>query len=306
MQLSRLFELVYLLLDRKGMTADELAEHFEVSRRTIYRDVDTLAQAGIPIYAERGKGGGIRLTEQFVLNKSVLSAEERRSLLAALRGMEAVGPGGAGPVLDKLSALFGGEEEDWLQVDFSAWSPDSPLTDRFRRLREAIFRREVLTFLYSGAAGGTEVRNAEPMKLVFRGNDWYLLAWCRRREDFRYFKLTRMDGVEAPGERFRRRALPPPATEDRADGYGGSAVDLEARIAPTMAFRVRDEFPPERREELPDGGFRVRLRLPDNEWMYEYLMTYGGALRVLSPERVRQELARRHRAAWETNKEEDG
>ena len=97
MQLSRLFELVYLLLDRKGMTADELAEHFEVSRRTIYRDVDTLAQAGIPIYAERGKGGGIRLTEQFVLNKSVLSAEERRSLLAALRGMEAVGPGGAGP-----------------------------------------------------------------------------------------------------------------------------------------------------------------------------------------------------------------
>ena len=191
-------------------------------------------------------------------------------------------------------------------MDFSAWSPDSPLTGRFRRLREAIFRREVLAFRYSGAAGGTEVRTAEPMKLVFRGNDWYLLAWCRRREDFRYFKLTRMDGVEAPGERFRRRALPPPATEDRADGYGGSAVDLEARIAPTMAFRVRDEFPPERREELPDGGFRVRLRLPDNEWMYEYLMTYGGALRVLSPERVRQELARRHWAAWETNKEEDG
>ena len=86
-----------------------------------------------------------------------------------------------------------------------------------------------------------------------------------------------MDGVEAPGERFRRRALPPPATEDRADGYGGSAVDLEARIAPTMAFRVRDEFPPERREELPDGGFRVRLRLPDNEWMYEYLIRRGPA-----------------------------
>ena len=191
-------------------------------------------------------------------------------------------------------------------VYYPAWPPDSPLTDRFRRIREAIFRREVLTFRYSGAAGGTEVRTAEPMKLVFRGNDWYLLAWCRRREDFRYFKLTRMDGVEAPGERFRRRALLPPATEDRADGYGGSAVDLEARIAPTMAFRVRDEFPPERREELPDGGFRVRLRLPDNEWMYEYLMTYGGALRVLSPERVRQELARRHWAAWETNKEEDG
>ena len=88
MQLSRLFEQVYLLLDRKGMTADELAEHFEVSRRTIYRDVDTLAQAGIPIYAERGKGGGIRLTEQFVLNKSVLSAEKRRSLLAATDALQ--------------------------------------------------------------------------------------------------------------------------------------------------------------------------------------------------------------------------
>lgn len=111
-----------------------------------------------------------------------------------------------------------------------------------------------------------------------------------------------MDGVEAPGSGSGARALPPPATEDRADGYGGSAVDLEARIAPTMAFRVRDEFPPERREELPDGGFRVRLRLPDNEWMYEYLMTYGGpcgsvsgAVRRSCPPAL---------AAWETNKEE--
>lgn len=301
MQTSRLFEIVYLLLDRKCVTAAELAQRFEVSVRTVYRDVDTLAQAGVPIYAERGRGGGIRLTENFVLSKTALSEEERRGILSALHGMDAAGAGEARAALQKLSALFGGESEDWIEIDFSAWSPDSPISARFQTLKEAILSRRAVRFRYSGAGGETRERTAEPARLVFRGNDWYLLGWCRYREDFRYFKLSRMDTLTVLDEGVQRRRPP----EHEAAGYGHSApgVDVLAEISPAMAYRVRDEFLPRQVEERPDGSFHVRRQMPEDEWLYEYLMTYGGHLRVLEPERVRRELARRFRAGWESNKE---
>ena len=108
MQISRLFEIVYLLLERRSVTARELAERFEVSPRTIYRDVDALAQAGIPVYADRGQGGGIRLMEQFVLNKSLLSVKERRELLASVQGMQAVREEEVQPLLE--NAIYYGVE----------------------------------------------------------------------------------------------------------------------------------------------------------------------------------------------------
>ncbi len=303
MQLGRLFEIVYLLLDRKTMTAAELAQRFEVSPRTIYRDVDTLAQAGVPVYAERGKGGGIRMMEGFVLNKAALSETERRGVLSALQGMNALGEGESQAALDKLSALFGGESEDWVELDFASWNAESPVSQRFQTLKEAIFARRVASFRYSGADGSTRQREAEPVKLVFRSNDWYLLAWCRWREDFRYFKLSRMDGLTLTQERFRRRQ-PPRERAAAPAAYAPPSVKLELEFRPDMAYRVREEFTPEQREELPDGGFLVRMAQPETDWMYQWLMTYGGAMRVRAPDRVRRELYRRHLAALERNQEE--
>lgn len=208
MQISRLFEIVYLLLERRSVTARELAERFEVSPRTIYRDVDALAQAGIPVYADRGQGGGIRLMEQFVLNKSLLSVKERRELLASVQGMQAVREEEVQPLLEKLSSLFGAEREDWIEVDFSPWTSSGELGKYFQLLKEAILNRQVVCFSYSAANGSTVERTAEPHRLFFRGYDWYLLAWCRIRSDFRYFKLTRMRGLATLPEHFEKRNIP--------------------------------------------------------------------------------------------------
>lgn len=303
MQIGRLFEMVYLLLDRKTMTAAELAERFEVSVRTVYRDVEILAQAGIPIYAQRGKQGGIRLTENFVLSKTALSEEERRGILAALQSMGAVGAGEADAAMGKLSALFGGEPEDWIEIDFSDWNPTSPVSERFQALKEAVLARRVVAFRYSNAEGETVERTVEPVRLVFRGYDWYLLAWCRRREDFRYFKLNRMEDLDVWEETFLRKSPPEPQKRDSGYGYGQQGTELTVEIDGSMAYRVRDGFLPSQREERPDGSFLVRLRLPENEWLYESLMTYGGSLRVVEPERIRAELARRHRAGYTRNLE---
>lgn len=289
MQLDRLFEIVYLLLNRKSMTARELAAHFEVSQRTIYRDVETLAQAGVPIFALKGANGGIRLTENYIFSRTYLNEDERQNLLSSLRGMGAVQPEAARPVLSKLSALFGQEGLDWIEVDFSLWGNRSPVSDRFAALKSAIFAQRLTQFEYSGMNGGTKTRTVEPMKLVFRGMDWYLLGFCRDREDFRYFKLLRMDNIVTLPEAFPRRPLP----DFQAQGHRFEAapmVELTVRIAPNMEYRVREEFQKEQWQREEDGSFLVRFSMPNNAWLTEYFMTYGEHLTLLSPEDIRRDL----------------
>ena len=290
MQISRLFEIVYLLLERRSVTARELAERFEVSPRTIYRDVDALAQAGIPVYADRGQGGGIRLMEQFVLNKSLLSVKERRELLASVQGMQAVREEEVQPLLEKLSSLFGAEREDWIEVDFSPWTSSGELGKYFQLLKEAILNRQVVCFSYSAANGSTVERMAEPHRLFFRGYDWYLLAWCRIRSDFRYFKLTRMRGLATLPEHFEKRNIP-----ERESAYEqpDSQIELTVRASPRMAYRVYDEFPPDFWEKEENGSFLIRFAMPQNEWLYSYLLGYGPELEVIAPPQVREELLER-------------
>lgn len=294
MQIGRLFEMVYLLLQRETMSARELAAHFEVSPRTIHRDVEALSQAGIPIYAVRGSGGGIRLMDRFVLNKLLLSQEEQQSIMTSLQGLHALGVEGADPALKKLSAVFG-SRADWIEIDFSAWDPENPVSARFALLKDAVLSGRLVTFRYSGASGRTETREAEPVKLIFRGGGWYLLAWCRKREDYRYFKLARMEELSL-GEVYRKHPLPPPPALE-ASQPAGELVEIRAWASPEIAFRIQEEFGPGQRERQPDGSYLLRFSARQDQWLYPYLMTFGAGLRVLSPEPVRRELGRRLREA---------
>ncbi|MDR0286975.1 MAG: HTH domain-containing protein, partial [Clostridiales bacterium] len=121
MQVNRLFEIIYILLNKKMITAKELAEHFDVSQRTIYRDIDLLSLAGIPVYTEKGKNGGISLLPEFVLNKSILSEQEQNEILSALQGLSTVKTAETDQVLKKLSTIFNKNTVNWLDVDFSDW-----------------------------------------------------------------------------------------------------------------------------------------------------------------------------------------
>lgn len=298
MQINRLFEIVYMLLDKKRMTAGELAQHFEVSTRTIYRDIETLSGAGIPVYASKGASGGISLTDNFVLNKSVLSEIEQRSILASLRGMRAVKPDEVNPALEKLSAVFGGEHEDWIEADFSAWNPDSLVSHHFSVFKDAIFTRSIMKLTYIGANGVTVSRCVEPLKLIFRGYDWYLLAWCRLREGFRFFKLVRIDKPSPTGERFARRPVPELCPPDPPK-YCGELVQICVSVRPEAAFRVRDEFPKASWQAEKDGSFTVWLEAPESDWTYGYFMTFGDLLRVTEPEWLKDGLYRRLKSAAE-------
>ena len=125
MQMNRLFKIVYYLLENGKSTAPELAEKFEVSIRTIYRDLDTISAAGIPVYAAQGKGGGISLLDDYILEKSLFSKEEKEQILMALQGISSTKGTSADELLSKLSALFQIKNTDWIEVDFSEWVKNS-------------------------------------------------------------------------------------------------------------------------------------------------------------------------------------
>ena len=187
MQTLRLFEILYILLQNKKTTAKYLAQHFEVSVRTIYRDLDVLTLAGIPIYTNKGKNGGIFLNEDYILNRSFFSDDEQAKLLAALRSQQIVDPEASDTLLSKLSAIFQKPEIPWIQVDFRNWQEEDH-DDLFLSLKSAILKHQVVTFLYHDAKGNSKQRTVEPLQLLFKGQ-------ACERNDINFTRNTPRRGI---------------------------------------------------------------------------------------------------------------
>ncbi len=276
MQINRLFEIVYILLEKKVVTAKELAERFEVSMRTIYRDIDVLSSAKIPVYTNKGKGGGICLLEEFVLDKSILSEEEQSQILFALQGMEKMGNQNGQEVLDKMSTLFHKSKTNWIDIDLSSWGNVSGHDCNFERIKEAVLARKVLQFVYYNSAGEEKMRQAEPLQIYFKDKAWYLKAYVRDRQDYRFFKMARMKEVQILEETFER--------------------ELPELIEREPHFRnVYDEFEKENITQMKNGDFLVEVDFPETDWIYGYILSFGEFAKVISPEYVRNEVKKKLR-----------
>jgi len=289
MQSDRLFEIIYLLLTHSGTTAGELAERFEVSARTIYRDIDKLSAAGIPVYASKGKGGGIRLLPDFVLDKSLLSEKEQNEILFALQSLKATNTGEGGAVLSHLSALFQRQSGDWIDVDFSAWGGGDNERRKFSALKTGILERRVVTFNYYASNGGESFRKVEPVKLRFKGAAWYLQGFCLNKQAFRTFKIMRMQDVCLTEEPFARRSPPLPELEPQGLSPGAE-VTLSLWFSPRMAYRIYDDFDHRLVQKNGDGSFSVTVKYIEDGWVYGYLLSFGEDVRVVSPQHIRDVL----------------
>ncbi len=170
---SRLFKILYYLLDKGRATAPELAEKFEVSIRTIYRDVEALSSANIPIYTESGRNGGICLLNDYVLDKVILSKEEKAEILAALQSMSIIGNNSVTEMLTKLSGLFNLKTENWLEMDFSRWGKQSYDNSKFELLKTAIIHYKVIKIIYESSANGRSKRMVQSLKLSYKSKELY-------------------------------------------------------------------------------------------------------------------------------------
>lgn len=281
MKNSRLFQILYLLVEKRAVTAGELARRLEVSERTIYRDVDALSAAGIPVYTQKGQGGGIRLMDRFVLDRALLSPAQQDELLFALRAVLATGGAEAEDALSRLSALFRREGSDWLEVDFTDWGSGDLERENFSLVKRAILERRVLSFSYYSAAGERSLRRTEPHKLVFKSGAWYLRAFCLTRGDWRTFRLSRMEDLELEEECFLTR--PAPQGIEGAGEKECPVVRLRLLFRPQAAYRVRDCFHPAQVETRPDGSLLVECAFPEDGWVLGFLLSFGDLVEVLSP-----------------------
>lgn len=279
MKNGRLFEILYLLVEKREVTAGELAKRLEVSERTVYRDVDALSAAGIPVYAQKGKGGGIRLMDQFVLDRALLSREQQDEILFALQAIRATA--GGEEALSRLSALFRRDGGDWLEVDFTDWGSATAERENFSRIKRAILERRPLSFTYYSSAGEKSRRTVEPARLVFKSGCWYLSAFCRSRQDWRIFRLVRMEELTPEEGTCPPRRPPEQLEPPLPEGYRGVALRL--LFAPSAAWRVRDYFHPKEIAPQSDGSLLVNCTFPEDQWLLSFLLSFGGQLEVLSP-----------------------
>ena len=291
MQINRLFEIVYILLNKKTVTAKELSKHFEVSVRTIYRDVDVLSAAGIPIYTNKGKGGGIRLIDNFVLNKSVLSDKEQNDILMSIQSLNAVKFSDMEPVLNKLSILFNKQGMNWIDIDFSHWGSDDSQREKFNLIKTAVIRKNIITFDYFSSYGEKTERTIEPVKLIFKGQSWYLYGFCRSKNDFRMFKVTRIKKLCILSKTFERDV--PKDIRSNFEPCNDRMVNLVLKIQEEMAYRIYDEFDEGCIQRNSDGSFTVTCTFPENEWVYGYILSYGSYAEVIEPEHIREIVKRK-------------
>lgn len=286
MKNNRLFKILYYILENGKVTANELADKYEVSVRTIYRDIDVISSAGIPIYATQGKGGGIEISDDFVLKKSILSKKEQEQILVALKSLEETNKEYENELLTKLSALFKMKNTNWLEVDFTNWQRSKAYDELFKDMKSAIINKNIVRFIYFSSDKKETSRNVKPIRLLFKGWDWYVYAFCLLRNDFRYFKLSRIKEFEVLSDNFK-------------DDFNNIILKKEMEYEETvlvkmkfdrkMAFRVYDEVSSDI-EEDEEGNLYATIELPNDYNLYNYIFSYGDAVEVLEPKEIRDKI----------------
>lgn len=303
--LNRLLAIIYILMNKGTVTARELAERFEVSVRTIYRDVESLSMAGIPIYTRKGKNGGISLTEQFVLNKMLVSREEQIQILAGLASLEEVGAEEEQETLQKLAEFFHVDSANWVSIDFSDWS--GRRQELFGQIKQAVLNHKVMEFDYYGQYGNMSRRCVEPVQLLFKEYTWYLRAWCRGRQAMRLFKVLRMKRVVVTEEEFKPDVEKHLLKDEDAKGQElpeqtEPCRKLVLEIDASEAYRIYDRFEEDEITRQQDGSFLVQTEFMLDDWVYGMILSFGPSARVLEPPEAAAEIKSRvekMRAAYE-------
>ena len=291
MKIDRLIGVLSVLLQEEKTTAPELAERFEVSRRTINRDIEDLCKAGIPIRTVQGTGGGISIMDGYRMDRTILTSKDMQMILAGLRSLDSVsGSSYYGQLMEKIQA--GSSEfisgKDSILIDLSSWYRES-LAPKIETIQDGIENRHMLTFRYYAPSGESD-RTVEPYYLVFRWSSWYLWAWCCDRKDYRLFKLNRMVHVREKDTVFVCREAALPDLSDEKIFPDG--IKVKALFEANQKWRLVEEFGPACFTEYGDGRLLFTADYTDMESLVTWLMTFGDKVEVLEPKEARNEIAR--------------
>lgn len=290
MQIDRLVQMVFHIVSREHITAKELADYFNVSTRTIYRDINTLTIAGIPIITSKGTGGGISLIDGYSIDKALLSKEEQQHIYQGLQMLQATKYPNAEIALSKIRAVFRNVlESRWLDIDFTYWGSDEKQKVRISEIQYAIVNKHTIMFYYYNSELQKSNRTVDPLRLVFKSHAWYIIGYCQDKQDIRIFRLSRMKEIQVMPNTFER-SLP---KDYSLLSDCKEAVDLpvfKLKFSPEIAVRLFDEFQENEVSECADGSYLVTFQYELSNWTFNRLLSYGKYVEILEPEIARSML----------------
>lgn len=300
MKIQRLIAILTSLLQTDRIPATRLAEMFEVSVRTIYRDIDDLGSAGIPIVTYTGVNGGVGILEQYKIDKKLFTNQDITTLLTSLHSVSgSISDATLNQTLEKIKALIPAEQgraielsSRRLYIDLSPWANNPTLSENLTRIQKALEGNVLVTFQYTSLKQISSERTVEPHQLVLKENNWYLRAFCRSRQDFRVFKLRRMRGIHLLSETFEPRDFSSEMS-DFKDWTHENKIVIDIVIDENLKDYMLEKCREEDMIPLENGKIHVRLPFVESDLGYGFLMQYGDKCECIGPDHVRQELMRR-------------
>lgn len=297
MRLDRLLAIVMLLVNRKRIQAKELAEIFEVSIRTVYRDIDAINQAGIPVVTYQGVNGGLGIADNYKIDRNVLCQDDIVSILSALHGLKTtLDDQKLSYTIEKIKGLIPDfkadeyrEKSSQLVIDLTPWGDNDIQRDKINLLKQAIEGCRLVSFSYTNAKGENAKRNVESMCLVLKMQTWYLYGFCRNKEDFRLFRLSRIKDLALLTIEFNKK-------EKSLDGIPWEnewsqrekLIEVTLRFMPDLKALVEEKFETEKIYVDDNGRVMVRFQCPETDWLYGIILSYGAGVEVLEPEHLRR------------------
>lgn len=285
-----MIEIITILLNKKTVTANALAERFGVSVRTIYRDIDLLSSSGVPIYTSKGSNGGISLMEEYTINRAILSDNDKNSILFALNSLQSTKYPEIDTVLEKLGGIFKSNISDWISVDFSPWGSNPNAYNKFVDIKTAILKYQVIEISYINSQNKRSTRKVEPLRLDFKYQAWYLWGWCHERKDFRTFRLSRIKHVLILEEKFNRDEclLQSRILTERSQSSVLNTIHCILQFTEGALYRLYDDYDDTEIKDNGDGTYTLEIDLPEDDWVYGYILSFGNYVKVIAPEHLRR------------------
>ncbi len=295
MKIDRLLAITMQFLSRRTVTASQLAEKFEVTVRTIYRDIETLKNAGIPIVASQGIGGGYGIHGSFSIDRQMLTVDDMLSILISLKSLEATfanNASGSSDLFDKINALVPQRERSRMdalitrtRIDLHPWGCNKATRKNLAAIQRALANNYLVSLTYRAANGAASRRTIEPAQLIYKTHAWYAYGYCYARQEFRLFRLSRISDCSVELQHFVPRPVPPVDDLLRLDTR--PRVQVTLRFALQKRAQVEEYFSPEALTVNIDGSVNAVLEMPEDDWLYGMILSYGETVEVLSPAYMR-------------------
>ncbi len=297
MKVERLVSIIMILLNKKKVNAKELAEMFEVSLRTIYRDIEAINAAGIPIHTTPGVNGGIEILDTYKVDKNVFSNSDLASMVLGLSSLSNMTKDDSlSATLAKIKSFIPPNQINEIEqitsqilIDFSSWEGNSSDSVKINSIKDAITNHRVLSFNYIGNGGKHSSRNVEPYKLIYKGRHWYLYSYCLTKNESRLFRISRINNLQSSNVSFTPREMPLPQMEYR-EILNQYQISISLRIEKSITDMVMDYCDFEYFHPEDDNHYLVDFPFIDNDYHYNILMGFGSKCEVLAPDNIRQKM----------------